>query len=322
MKTTALYSRHLQFKAKMTPFEGWNMPLMYSSVLKEHHDVRNKAGIFDVSHMGILFIKITKKDSSFENNHLTTSISNIAKGKIKYLKILNDNKGILDDALAYKFDSEKIMLVVNASNTEKVESYLKDKKISVKKQKMGIIAVQGPTALTIINRLINIKNLKYYNFIETTILGEKVIISRTGYTGEDGIELYTKNNIDKFWDFFIEKGVTPCGLAARDILRIEAGLPLYGHELNQALTDNETKKILGIEMLSKAIPRNKYLVFTNGNENGYITSGTYSPSLDKSIAMAYINNVKAGDKVEVEIRKKRHPAKVVLLPFYKRSKLI
>ncbi|MFH1428623.1 MAG: glycine cleavage T C-terminal barrel domain-containing protein, partial [Candidatus Margulisiibacteriota bacterium] len=221
------------------------------------------------------------------------------------------------DILVYAFEN-KTMWVVNAVNMDNVKQYLTSKNIPFQEPVLKAIALQGPDSEKILSELADVSEIKYYRFIETELLGEKVIISRTGYTGEDGFEIYTNNPIP-VWQILIRKGAIPCGLGCRDTLRIEAGMPLYGHELSLSITEDQSKQLVGLEMLDRAIPREGYSVFFEDEKRGYITSGTYSPTLKKAIAMAYIDMVNVGDVIEIEVRNHRHPAKIIRMPFYKRK---
>ncbi|MFC1478582.1 glycine cleavage T C-terminal barrel domain-containing protein [Candidatus Margulisiibacteriota bacterium] len=328
MKQTPLFEEHKKLNARMVPFAGWMMPVLYSGITREHNAVREHAGVFDVGHMGVLEIRNSdfgmRNDQNaecgignWEDKILSRKISDMQAGRIRYNRILNENRFIIDDILVYAFEN-KTMWVVNAVNMDNVKKILTDKNIPFRESNLKAVALQGPDSDKIMSSLADVSEIKYYRFIETELLGEKVIISRTGYTGEDGFEIYTPNPVP-VWDVLLQKGAVPCGLGARDTLRIEAGMPLYGHEISQSITEEDSKKLIGIEMLDRAIPREDYTVFFSGVKSGYVTSGTYSPTLKKAIAMAYIDMVNVGDTVEVEIRDQRHPARVVKLPFYKRT---
>ncbi|MFA5928460.1 MAG: glycine cleavage system aminomethyltransferase GcvT [Candidatus Margulisiibacteriota bacterium] len=318
-KRTELYAEHLKLKAKIVPFGGWLMPVLYTSVIEEHNAVRERVGLFDIGHMGLLDIPKAGLDLKHLEEHcLTRKIADLEAGQIRYNRLLNERQGIVDDILVYNYP-DKYLFVVNASNTDKVKNYLKEHQIVYSEPKKKGIALQGPLAEKTMSALCSTAEIKYYRFKEIEVFGEMVLISRTGYTGEDGFEIYTEQAV-LFWQKLLTAGAQPCGLGARDTLRLEAAMPLYGHELSDEITDEQSKKLAGLEMLDKAVPREKYRVFTNEKEIGYITSGTFSPTLKKAIAMAYLDSVKLGERVDVEVRGNRHPAVVVSLPFYKRKK--
>ena len=321
-KKTCLYDKHLALNAKMMPFGGFDMPLEYKTIIEEHNAVRNHAGIFDVSHMGEILI--SGPDSEKYINHIfTNDIGNAPSGKIFY--------GIMLYPHSEGFD----ITIDNQS-----EQY-------------GEVAVQGPEAWKIIERLlkISVNDLSFYTFKEILYNGEKIIISRTGYTGEDGFELYgSPKFINYVWDTLVNSNkVQPCGLGCRDTLRFEVALPLYGHELSEDITPLEAglgsfvkldkeefigkgslalqktegikRKIVGIELFDKAIPRNGYEVYANGKNIGYVTTGYNSISTGKSVCMALIDQRYSAldTDVEIHIRKKFFPGKVVKKRFYQKN---
>ncbi|HAR64327.1 MAG: glycine cleavage system aminomethyltransferase GcvT [Candidatus Margulisiibacteriota bacterium] len=348
---TELNEEHKKLKAKMVNFGGWEMPVIYKSVIDEHNAVRTEAGIFDVGHMGIITLE-GPECLQFIQKVTTNNAKNLEVGQIQYSMICNENGGIIDDILVSRL-ADKYMLVINASNTKKVLYWLeKNKKEEVITTQLNhthsMLAIQGPKSEEILSRIVNIDlaNLKYYRLSQGFVLGKKAIISRTGYTGEDGFELILRRDEIKIvWKYFIENNIQPCGLGARDTLRLEAGMPLYGHELNENTTplsthldwvvkfDKDfigksaiekqkelgvTSKIAGIEMLSKAIPREGYAIASGG----VVTSGTFSPTLQKPIGMVLIKKEETnpGTIIEVSIRNKLHQARTIELPFYKRKK--
>jgi len=316
-RRTLLYKEHIALKAKMVAFAGWEMPIIYSGVIPEHLAVREKVGLFDVGHMCVLEITASQPELlAFESKRLTRKMSDMEVGRVRYNRILNARQGVVDDILAYAFE-DKYWWVVNASNADKVMGYLEELQFSYDNTPFSAIALQGPEAEELLSKYVEVKDLKYYRHKAVKLLDQLAVVSRTGYTGEDGFEIYTDDPVD-LWQELIHQGATPCGLGARDTLRIEAAMPLYGHELSDHITQEQSQSLVGIEMLDKAIPRENYQVFTNEKKIGYITSGTYAPTLSKPIGLAYLQGVKEGSIVEVEIREKRHSAKVVKLPFYKR----
>ena len=316
-RRTLLYKEHIALKAKMVAFAGWEMPVVYSGVIPEHLAVREKVGLFDVGHMCVLKITASQPELLvFESKWLTRKMSDMEVGRVRYNRILNARQGVVDDILAYAFE-DKYWWVVNASNADKVMDYLEELQFPYDNTPFSAIALQGPRAEELLSKYVEVKDLKYYRHKTVRLLDQLAVVSRTGYTGEDGFEIYTDDPVD-LWKELLKQGSTPCGLGARDTLRIEAAMPLYGHELSDDITQEQSQSLVGIEMLDKAIPRENYQVFTNEKKIGYITSGTYSPTLSKPIGLAYLQGVKEGSIVEVEVREKLHSAKVVKLPFYKR----
>lgn len=361
LKKTVLNQAHYDLNAKMVDFGGWDMPVQYSGILEEHFAVREKAGLFDVSHMGEIWV--TGKDSEKFINYLVSSnISNLDNGQIKYGVLMMETGKAVDDLLVYKFQEEKYLLVVNASNVDKDFTHITneqkgfDVQVSNESPNVGEIALQGPLSVEILQPLTEtaLEDIGYYHFAVGQVCGIDAIISRTGYTGEDGFEIYIEDKVGhkirKVWDAILEnKNVIPCGLGCRDTLRFECKMPLYGHELSDSISPLETgigkfveldkdnfigkaalqkekeagrtRKIVGIEMVGRGIARDGYKVLQNDVEIGYITSGSYSPSLDKNLGLALVPvSVAIEDTVFVQIRNKVVEAKVVKTPFYKKSK--
>jgi aminomethyltransferase len=352
---TSLYDWHVSYGARMVDFAGWDMPVQYTSIVEEHQAVRTAAGMFDISHMGRLWLPGTRGaqlvQRLFSNNAAT-----LREGQIRYGLICNDTGGILDDVLVYGWPDGRGM-VVNASNREKIASWI------VRHQGPGpaafedqtretcMIAVQGPKALNLCQGLTPavLESLSYYYGTRTSYRGKQCTISRTGYTGEDGFELIVSAEQGRqAWEELLARGAKPCGLGARDTLRLEAAMPLYGHELNEdvepfqaglgwavkldkgdflgraALVQREKEKSrpqrVGLELESKRIAREGARVLREGEPVGRVTSGTFSPTLAKAIAMAYLDPayIAPGTPCEVDVRGKEEPARVVPLPFYKR----
>ncbi len=333
------------------------MPIEYSTIVEEHEAVRHAAGMFDVSHMGEIFV--TGNDAEkFVNHIFTNDISGIPDGKIQYGMMLYENGGVVDDLLVYKMNAEKWLLVVNASNIEKDFKWICDNKgnfdvtLDNASDRWAEIALQGPKAEDVAVDLFGekMRDVAFYTFIETEWEGATIIASRTGYTGEDGFEFYAAPEvIGKLWDKLMEKGVKPCGLGCRDTLRFEVGLPLYGHELSPEITPIEaglgmfvktdkeefigkeaivaqkaagiTRKIVGVELADKAIPRAGYEIWADGRCIGTVTTGYHSISTDKSVCMALIEKAFAtvGTPVEVKIRKKMFPGTVCKKRFYEKN---
>ena len=364
IKTTCLHDKHLALGAKMSPFAGFDMPIQYSSITEEHNAVRKAVGVFDVSHMGEIFV--TGPDAkAFVNHVFTNDVTNLEEGKILYGMMCYPDGGVVDDLLDYKeFEENSYLLVVNAANIEKDEEWLLknaegfDVKIDNQSDFWGQLAIQGPGAEDEVVSLlgldgteaeVEIRNLKFYTYADAEDdKGNRVIISRTGYTGEDGYEIYaTPENIVYLWDELLADGVAPCGLGCRDTLRFEAGLPLYGDELSAEISpvvaglsmfckldkdefigkealaaqkaQGAPKKLVGIELHDVAIPRAGYPVeLEDGTQIGVVTTGYHSISLDKSICFALVDSAYSalGTPVWIRIRKKVFPGEVVKKRFY------
>lgn len=353
---TCLYNRHVALGALMSPFGGFIMPIQYKGITEEHNAVRNAAGMFDVSHMGEIFIS-GKDADKFVNHIFTNDISVIEGGKILYGMMLYPDGGTVDDLLVYKeFEPDHYLLVVNAANIGKdfewIVSQAQDYDVLIenKSAEWGEIALQGPEAEKIAVEVLGepaIAELGFYAFCELVYRGKRMIVSRTGYTGEDGFEIYTTTEaIVEIWDKLAEAGVEPCGLGCRDTLRFEAGLPLYGHELSAEISpviaglgmfakldkeefigkeavarqkaDGVAKKIVGIELHDRAIPRAGYPVLVGGRQVGVVTTGYRSITLDRSLCFALVDSeVSAlGTEVEIQIRKKVFPGTVIKKRFY------
>jgi aminomethyltransferase len=354
---TCLHDRHVALGALMSPFGGFDMPIQYSTIIDEHNAVRNNVGVFDVSHMGE--VRITGKDAYKYVSHIfCNDVTGAPDGQIFYGMMCYENGGVVDDLLVYKVNEEEYFLVINASNIDKDFAWIQknaegyDVKCENQSEYYGEVAVQGPEAEATLIKLLGLPldEIPFYNFKTFAIDGEDVIISRTGYTGEDGFEVYGSHDFTrKMWDMLMEAGVTPCGLGCRDTLRFEVGLPLYGHELTADITPIEaslsmfarlekpefigkealakqkeegvTRRIVGIELEGKAVPRQGYPVEVNGEVVGEVTTGYNSISTGKSVAMAMVKKeyAKLGTAVEVRIRKKTFPAIVVKKRFYEKN---
>ncbi len=357
MKYVALNDLHASLGAKMIEFAGYNMPVLYNNLIQEHQAVRNSVGVFDVSHMGEFMLKGEK---ALDLIQLVTSndASKLTDGKVQYSCLPNENGGIVDDLLVYRYSETEYYLVVNASNIEKDWNWIsKHNTFGVEMINMSddlsLLAVQGPNAIKVIQKLtdVNLAPMEYYTFTSGTVAGcEDVIISNTGYTGAGGFELYVWNkDARKLWDALFEAGaefgITPCGLGARDTLRLEKGFCLYGNDINdetspieaglgwitkftkpfinhehhKAIKENgATKKLVGFEMVERGIPRQHYIIKdAEGNIIGEVTSGTQSPSLNKAIGMGYVSAAfsKVDSEIFIEIRDKVIKAKVVKIPF-------
>jgi len=362
MKKTPLYQAHKKLGAKMVEFGGWEMPVSYSSVLKEHEAVRTHAGLFDVSHMGEVVVE--GKDALAFLQHLTCNDLNlIQKNQCQYTLLMNPQGGVVDDIIIHKMAEDRFFICVNASNTQKDFDWILsqkkefDVKISNQSAEYSQIALQGPLSEQILQDFIplSLKDLQYFHFWETEFTKSPILLARTGYTGEDGFEIYCSNpDAEKIWDALLEKGgplgLVPCGLGCRDTLRLEMAYPLYGHELSDSLSPLEanlswvvkinkgsfigrevlleqkekglSQKRVGICMKDPGIARENYPIYFEDEKIGWITSGTYSPSLDKNIACGYVRNdfIQVGKPLAIEIRGKKKMAEVVSTPFYKRKK--
>ncbi|MFC1759893.1 glycine cleavage system aminomethyltransferase GcvT [Candidatus Neomarinimicrobiota bacterium] len=356
IKRTSLFSKHEALGARIVPFAGFEMPLQYEGVIKEHLAVRTTAGVFDVSHMGEFIVK-GKNAENFLNFVTINDVSKIEIGQAQYSAMCYEDGGIIDDLLIYRYN-DYYMLVVNASNIDKDFNWLNkhlldDVTIENRSDEIGLIALQGPKSREILTKISesDISGLPFYYFLEGKVAGCDVTIARTGYTGELGFEIYGKNkDIPKVWDalFNIGKpmGLVPSGLAARDTLRLEMKFCLYANDIDKtthpyeaglgwitkvekgdfigrdAIIDRKekmTRRLVCVEMLDKAIPRQGYEIFIGAEKIGYFTSGGQSPSLQKGIGLAYINSphTKSGTEIEVEIRGTRKKAVIIKPPFYK-----
>lgn len=361
LKSTALEQIHIALGAKMVPFAGYNMPVQYSGLRQEHAAVREGAGMFDVSHMGEFFVE-GPDAIPFLQKVTSNDVSKLIPGKIQYSCFPNEQGGIVDDLLVYCFSEEHFLLVVNASNMDKDWNHLQnytsgfEVELSNQSDDYSLLAVQGPKATEILQTLtqVNLNEIRYYNFLIGRIAGiEEVIISATGYTGAGGFELYVPNeHAAKLWNSVIEAGepygLLPAGLGARDTLRLEMGMCLYGNDIDDTTSPLEaglgwitkfskdfissqtfakqkeeglSKKLVGFEMIDRGIPRHGYEIAKNGKVVGRVTSGTASPSTGKNIGMGYvpIELSAEGSEFDVLIRNKSIKAQVVKLPFYKKS---
>ncbi|ODS87670.1 MAG: glycine cleavage system protein T [Chryseobacterium sp. SCN 40-13] len=357
MKRTPLFNKHVSLGAKMVPFAGFEMPVQYSGLTEEHFAVREKAGLFDVSHMGQFFIEGPGAKDLLQ--YVATNNADALKdGKAQYTCLTNENGGIVDDLIVYKMADEKYFVVVNASNIDKDWNHISNHNtfgaiMTNASDEMSLLAIQGPKATEILQKLtpVQLQDLPYYHFTIGEVAGvQDVIISNTGYTGSGGFEIYFKNeDAEKLWDDLMSAGeefrMLPCGLGARDTLRLEKGFCLYGNDLDDNTTPLEaglgwitkfdkdfvakdilekqksegvTKKLAGFEMQEKAIPRNGYpVVDAEGKTIGKVTSGTMSPMKKTGIGLAYLDTdfTKVGTEIFIQIRNKNIPAQVVKPPF-------
>jgi aminomethyltransferase len=319
LKHTPLYDEHLKLGAKIVEFGGWAMPLQYQNLIAEHKAVRSRAGIFDAGHMGVVKFNSAEKLLAVQRAALTRYLDDMEVGQIRYNRLRNAQGGIADDILVYK-DYEHFLAVFNAANTQKDLDFFAGLGVGCEPLGLHIIAVQGPQAEALVQKHTDeeLDKLKYYTFLPLEFGGYDVLASKTGYTGERGFELMVPpRDCPAVWRLLLDGGAVPCGLGARDTLRIEAGMPLYGHELRDSWTSEQSDSIIGLKMLDKAgIPRQGYQIF-NARERliGEVTSGTFSPTLNEPIAMAYLA-ADAAKTMFVNIRGKMARAKVTPLPFY------
>jgi aminomethyltransferase len=344
----------------MVDFAGWEMPVQYSSIVEEHNGVRNAVGLFDISHMGRLQFRGPTCEE-FLNGVLTNDTSKLKVGDVRYSLICGNDGGILDDVLVYRLH-DRWELVVNASNREKIVSWLRHSAgfAGIEFQdctlSTGMIAVQGPKALGLLNEVLklDLSGMKYYSVRDAAFLGTRGVISRTGYTGEDGFELVMPSaDAERVWQALMVAGascgIVPAGLGCRDTLRLEAAMPLYGHELNESIdpltaglqfavkfnkpeysgkaalesirSAGSKRARVGLRLEGRRIAREESPVQINGLEVGHVTSGTFSPTLQRVIAMAYVPVASSspGTRVDVNLRGTLVPAEIVPLPFYKRA---
>ncbi|MCA9268042.1 MAG: glycine cleavage system aminomethyltransferase GcvT [Planctomycetales bacterium] len=364
---TPLYDWHVALGARMVDFGGWSMPVQYSTIVEEHRACRTSAALFDVSHMG-RFRFDGPGAEAFLDHLCTRKIAGMAIGRIRYSFLLNEEGGILDDVLVYRLPQEGggsyFWMVVNAGNREKIAAWIEDRLASTDcdvrftdaSSATAMIALQGPQAIGLAQSLTDapLANMPNYSAVQSAFAGVAAMISRTGYTGEDGVEVTSAaEDAGKVASLTLalgqQIGARPAGLGARDTLRLEAAMPLYGHELSEAigpvqtgvgfaitLTDHEfvgreavlkekanaaTPRRVGLELAGRRVPREGYEVLLGDRRVGEVTSGTFSPTLEKPIAMAYVEPgvAETGTALAIDIRGRREPATVVDLPFYKRS---
>ncbi len=354
-KRTCLYDKHVALGALISPFGGFDMPIQYSSIIDEHNAVRQACGVFDVSHMGEVRVKGTDAER-FVNHIFTNDITDAPIGKIFYGMMCYPNGGTVDDLLVYKMGEKDFFLVINAANIDKdvewMQQHLEGYEVDFEHQSdyYGQVAVQGPEAETVVEEVLGLacKELTFYTVKTIDTAGETVIVSRTGYTGEDGFEIYGSHDfIRQCWDKLIESGrCKPCGLGCRDTLRFEVGLPLYGDELSADIspvmaglsmfckfdkpefigrdallkqkTEGVARRVIGIELEGRAVPRHGYPVLAEGRQVGEVTTGYNSISTGKSVCMALVEtaHAKLGTPLEIQIRKKTFPGIVVKKRFY------
>ncbi|KRH96894.1 MULTISPECIES: glycine cleavage system aminomethyltransferase GcvT [Cylindrospermopsis] len=358
---TPLYQTGVEMKARFTNFGGWEMPLQYTSIIEEHQAVRNGAGMFDISHMGKF--NLQGKNLMVQLEKLVPSdLSRLQPGQSQYTVLLNPQGGIIDDIIIYRqsgknTDNEKVVIIVNASTTDKDRNWLSQNldlnqiQFEDLSRDKILIALQGPKATAILQSFVadDLTPIKAFGHLETEILGGGAFLARTGYTGEDGFEIMVDSQTGlEFWQRLHGAGVTPCGLGCRDTLRLEAAMSLYGQDIDDNTTPLEAglawlvhldrkgdfigrdilerqkiqgveRKLVGLQTQGRNIPRHGYSLLSSGKIIGQVTSGTLSPTLNYPIALAYVTAELANIKqqIEVDIRGKTYPAQVVKRPFYK-----
>ena len=361
LKRTPLFDAHSALKAKMVDFGGWNMPVQYSGIIEEHNAVRNAAGLFDVSHMGEIEIRGPEAQRLVDYVS-TNNAAKLKSGQAHYSALLYEHGGFVDDILVHKISDSHFFLCVNASNQEKDFEHIRslnsfEAEVEFASERYAQIAIQGPKALTILQKLTEAKldEIRYYWFADSSVSGVAARIARTGYTGEDGFEVYVApENAFRIWNELLsagaESGMKPCGLGARNTLRLEAKMALYGHEitasinpfeaglgwivkmdkgdfvgraaLEKALESGIIRKLAGFEMKARGIARDGYEVSVNGKPAGWVTSGGPSPTLGKNIGLCYLpaGNAVPGVPIQILIRNAPVEALTVQTPFYKRAK--
>ena len=360
---TTLYQAHLDLGARIVPFGGWDMPVQYSGIINEVRAVRTAAGMFDVSHMGRLYIS-GPQATSFLNLMLTGSASTLRVGRARYCMICNEAGGVIDDTIFYRLADDRYLLIPNAGNRPAVVAWFKHwvdaefaggVTLDDRTAETALIALQGPKSSALLDSLCTLdrgepaSSLSFFTWGEGTLLERNLFVGRTGYTGEDGFELaLDAADAVPVWTALRDAGALPCGLGARDVLRLEAGLPLHGHEIDPETSPIEAglerfvrkqgdyigqpvlhrqreegtkRKLVGLKLPGRSAPRAGYPILSQGQEVGRITSGSYSPTLDTSIAMGYVlaGFTNPGLNLDVDIRGRATPAEVTPLPFYTRN---
>jgi aminomethyltransferase len=363
LKKTPLYERHLSLGAKMIDFGGWLMPVQYTNVIDEHHATRTHAGLFDICHMGEIDIKGPQAFALLQRA-VSRNLEKQATGQMKLCILTDEQGGIIDDLTVYKLEDDHYMLVTNAACKDKDLLWLQTLKesegfsrikIADRTETLGKLDIQGPQTQVILQSLseADLTPLKYYHCLNTTVAGIPALVSRSGYTGEDGFEIYVVGaQIGVVWDRLLAAGagagLKPVGLGARDTLRLEAGMMLYGHEMSESVSPFEvtygwivdlekdfigrdalsrqkktgvSRKLVGFEMVDRGIARQGYKVLKYGREIGEVTSGTLAPTLNKAVGMAFVPAIYTEPETEIDILIRERPAKakIVKLPFYKRT---
>ena len=362
LRRTPLHELHVDLGARMVPFAGYEMPVQYTSIIEEHHTVRSAAGLFDLSHMGEVEVR-DRGALGFLSNAVVSDPSALEIGQAQYSMLCQPDGGIIDDLILYRLEADRYMVVCNASNREAVVEHLsglgrRDADLEDRSDEIGLVAPQGPAAASVLSGLtdVDLESLANYHAVTGSVAGIPCVVARTGYTGEDGFELFcdagrTREVWDAVADAGESAGLRPAGLGARDTLRLEAGMPLYGNELDRDTNPFEAnlgrvvklekegdfvgraaleavkeagpaRKLIGLQMVDNAIPRRGYEVRAGGSPVGRVTSGTLSPTLGTKIAMARVSAEVAGigNAFEVVVRDRSYRAEQVKLPFYRRQR--
>jgi aminomethyltransferase len=357
LRRTPLYDCHREAGAKIVDFAGWEMPVQYTGVIEEHRAVRTAAGLFDVSHMGEVRVRGAGAEA-FLQRLTPNDVTRLAPGRAHYSGLLTESATYIDDILVYRLAAEDFLVVVNASNAERDFEWIASRaggeaEVTNESDRYALLALQGPKALATLAPLAStdVSGLKYYGFAEGKVAGVPALISRTGYTGEDGFELYlAPEDAPGVWRRLVEAGAVPAGLGARDTLRLEAAMALYGHEIDETTTPFEAglgwvvkldkgeflgrgalaaqkgagipRKLVGFEVQGRGIARQGHAVVLGGSTVGAVTSGTWSPTFEKALGLAYVPPEMAapGTPLAIDVRGKALPAVVVEIPFYKRSR--
>jgi aminomethyltransferase len=353
---TPLYETHRRLGARIVPFAGWEMPVQYSGVIDEVRAVRTSAGLFDVSHMGELHVS-GPAALAWLNSMTTNDVARLRPGRAQYSLLLDAEAGILDDILVYCTGPDEYLVVVNASNADKDRDWLEGKllpgvTLEDSSRVTSLVAIQGPASQAILQPLCSgpLSELRRFGFAAGDVAGVPSLISRTGYTGEDGFEVFTQGDVTVVWDALMAEGgdrVKPCGLGARDVLRVEAGNVLYGHEiwdevnplsarlmwvvkmdkgaflgrdkLEEYVAAGPALVLVGLASTTRAIPRQEYVIQKDGQDVGFVTSGTYSPTLERPLGMGYVppELAEVGTELDVIIRGRPEKMRVTELPFYR-----
>ncbi len=361
LRRTPLYERHVAAGAKLVDFAGWEMPVQYAGLMEEHRAVRQAAGLFDVSHMGEFRVRATELGAAeaFVQSFTPNDVSKLTPGRAHYNALLAPDGTFVDDLLVYRMGADEFLIVVNASNIEgdfaAISALPRPAGVELENvsDDYALLALQGPKAIEILQPLTGtpLAEIKYYRFVEGAVDGRPAILSRTGYTGEDGFELYVApSDAAPLWDRLVAAGAQPAGLGARDTLRLEAGMALYGHEIDRSTTpwdagldwivkldkgefvgrealvaakaEGPAKRLVGFEVEGRGIARQGHEIRVGGRRVGVVTSGTFSPTLERALGMAHVESgfAEPGTALEIDVRGKSVAARVVALPLYKRPR--
>jgi aminomethyltransferase len=363
LKRTPLYECHVEAKARLVPFAGFEMPVQYVGVIDEHRAVRTSVGLFDVSHMGEIEV-VGRRALDFVQHVTCNDASKLTPGRAQYSGLMTPRGTFVDDLLVHKISDDRYFLVVNASNTDKDYAYMCAQAagfdgvdVHNRSDDYAQLAIQGPRALDVLRKLTpaDLAEIKYYRFVDGTVDGAQAIIARTGYTGEDGFEVYVApGDAPRIWRKLLDAGkefrIMPVGLGARDTLRFEASMALYGNDIDDTTTPLEAglgwivklekepflgrealvrqqatgikRKLVGFEMKGRGIARHSYPIWSGGDVVGFVTSGTHAPTLGKPLGMGYVpvELSELGSKLDIEIREQKVAAQVVETPFYRRPR--